>query len=124
MMTRTIALPVLLTLGTAACFTWRPYEPAAPLAESPDLPQRVRVFSGDSAPIPLNSPYVRRDSLFGRTDGRDTVGFAVATVKALEASRFHLWRTLGATIVAPAAALLVTYAIVCNGDKCDPQTVH
>lgn len=124
MMTRTIALPVLLTLGTAACFTWRPYEPAAPLAESPDLPYRVRVFSGDSAPIPLNSPYVRRDSLFGRTDDRDTVGFAVADVKSLEASRFHFWRTLGATVVAPAAALLVTYAIVCDGDNCDAETLE
>ena len=123
-MTRPVALPVLLALGTAACFTWRSYEPAAPLAESSDLPQRVRVFAGDSAPIPLNSPYVRRDSLFGRTDARDTVGFAVAEVKALEASRFHLWRTLGATIVAPATALLITYAIVCNGDKCEPQAVE
>ncbi len=123
-MTRPIALPALLALGTAACFTWRPYEPAAPLAESSDLPQRVRVFAGDSAPIPLNSPYVRRDSLFGRTDALDTVSFAVADVQSLEASRFHLWRTLGATIVAPAAALLVTYAIVCNGDKCEPQAVE
>ncbi len=123
-MTRPIALPALLAFGTAACFTWRPYEPAAPLAESSDLPQRVRVFAGDSAPIPLNSPYVRRDSLFGRTDARDTVSFAVADVQSLEASRFHLWRTLGATIVAPAAALLVTYAIVCNGDKCEPQAVE
>ena len=123
-MTRPVALPVLLALGTAACFTWRSYEPAAPLAESSDLPQRVRVFAGDSAPIPLNSPYVRRDSLFGRTDARDTVAFAVAEVKALEASRFHLWRTLGATIVAPAAALLITYAIVCDGDNCDAQAVE
>lgn len=36
----------------------------------------------------------------------------------------HLWRTLGATIVAPAAALLVTYAIVCNGDNCDAEAVE
>lgn len=36
----------------------------------------------------------------------------------------HLWRTLGATIVAPAAALLVTYAIVCNGDNCEAQAVE
>ena len=33
-MPRTIARPVLLALGTAACFTWRPYEPAAPLAQA------------------------------------------------------------------------------------------
>ena len=123
-MTRPIALPALLALGTAACFTWQSYEPAAPLAESSDLPQRVRVFAGDSAPIPLNSPYVRRDSLFGRTDGRDTVGFAVADVDTLEASRFHLWRTLGAPVVAPAAALLITFAIVCSDDHCEPQAVE
>ena len=52
------------------------------------------------------------------------MGFAAADVQTLEASRFHLWRTLGATIVAPATALLITYAIVCNGDNCDAQAVE
>jgi hypothetical protein len=36
----------------------------------------------------------------------------------------HLWRTLGTIIVAPAAALLVTYAIVCNGENCEAQAVE
>ena len=48
----------------------------------------------------------------------------MADVKSLEASRFHVLRTLGATIVAPAAALLVTYAIVCDGDNCDAEAVE
>ena len=122
-MPRSLALPLLLTLGAAGCFTWRPYEPAAPLAESSKLPHRVRVVVGDLPPVPLNSPYVRRDSLFGRTDGRDTVAFAVADVESLEASHFNLWRTLGATVVAPAAALLITYAIVCGGDQCEAVAV-
>ncbi len=122
-MPRSLALPLLLALGAAGCFTWRPYEPAAPLAESSKLPHRVRVVVGDLAPLPLNSPYVRRDSLFGRTDDRDTVAFAVADVDTLEASHFNLWRTLGATVVAPAAALLITYAIVCGGEQCDAVAV-
>ena len=122
-MARPLTLPLLLALGAAGCFTWRPYEPTAPLAQSPKLPHRVRVFVGDLA-LPLNSPHVRRDSLFGRTDDRDTVAFALADVDSLEASHFHLWRTLGATIVTPAAALLVTYAIVCDGDNCDAETLE
>jgi hypothetical protein len=119
-MPRSIVAPLLLAFGAAGCFTWRPYEPAAPLSESPKLPQRVRVFTVDSARVPLNSPYVRHDSLFGRNDDRDTVAFSIADVESLEASRFHLWRTLGATVVAPAAALLVTYAIVCGDGSCEP----
>lgn len=121
-MTRPVTLPLLLALGAAGCFTWRPYEPTAPLAQSPKLPHRVRVFVGDLA-LPLNSPRVRRDSLFGRTDDRDTVAFALADVDSLEASHFHLWRTLGATVVAPAAALLITFAIVCGEDRCEAQAV-
>jgi hypothetical protein len=118
-----IATPLLLSLGAAGCFTWRPYEPAAPLAESPKLPQRVRVFAGDLAPLPLNSPYVRHDSLLGRTDERKSVGFALADVDSLDSSHFHLWRTLGATVVAPAAALFITYVIVCGDGGCEPEAI-
>jgi len=122
-MSRPLALPLLLAVGAAGCFTWRPYEPAAPMAESAKLPNRVRVFVRGLAPLPLKSPRVRRDSLVGRTDDRDTVAFALADVDSLEASHFHLWRTLGATVVAPAAALLVTYAIVCRDARCEAETV-
>jgi hypothetical protein len=121
-----LALPVLLALTAAGCFTWRPWEPAAPLAQGADLPHRVRVTAGEKKPVALNAPYVRNDSLFGRTnDGRDTVGFAVADVRGLETERFHLLRTLGATVGVPAAALLTTYLIVCDGGSgCEPTTIE
>ena len=122
-MARPLTRPLLLALGAAGCFTWRPYEPTAPLAESPKLPHRVRAFVGDLA-LPLNSPHVRRDSLVGRTDDRDTVAVALADVDSLEASHFHLWRTLGATVVAPAAALVITFAIVCSDGRCEAQAVE
>jgi hypothetical protein len=123
-MVRAVAVPLLLALAAAGCFSWRPWEPAAPLADGSDLPYTVRVFVGDSTPVHLTSPYVRRDSLFGRTDARDTVGFPVAEVTGFETERFQLWRTLGATVVAPAAAFIAVYAIVCSGDNCDPQTLQ
>jgi hypothetical protein len=120
---RRFALPVLLSIGAAGCFTWRPWTPAAPLSGGADLPNRIRVTTDAAKPVPLNAPYVRGDSLYGRTnDGRDTVGFAVSDVRGLEAERFHLWRTLGATVVAPAAALIATYLIVCDGGSgCEAQ---
>ena len=79
-----------------------------------------------SRPVALNAPYVRGDSLLGRTnDGRDTVSFAVADVRGLETERFHLWRTLGATVAAPAAAFIATYLIVCDGGGgCEPQAIE
>lgn len=121
-MIRGIVVPLLLSLGAAGCFAWRPWEPPAPLAERPRLPYRVRAFIADSTPVNLTSTYYRGDSLFGRTDAQDTVGIAVAEVRALETERFQLWRTLGATVVAPAAAFLTVYAIVCSGGDCEPQT--
>jgi hypothetical protein len=117
--TARLVLTVLLSLGTAGCFAWRPWEPAAPLAEGSDLPHRVRITTQDSKRMALNAPYVRGDSLFGRTnDGHDTAGFAVAEVRSLEAERFHLWRTLGLTVAAPAAAVMAIYLIVCDDGGC------
>jgi hypothetical protein len=84
------------------------------------------VTTDASRPVALNAPYVRGDSLLGRTnDGRDTVSFAVADVRGLETERFHLWRTLGATVAAPAAAFIATYLIVCDGGGgCEPQAIE
>jgi hypothetical protein len=124
--TRRLVLPILLSLGAAGCFAWRPWEPAAPLAGGAHLPHRVRVTTEDSTRVALNGPYVRGDSLFGRTDdGRKGMGFALTDVRSFEAERFHLWRTLGATVALPAAALIVTYLIVCDGgESCQAQTVE
>jgi hypothetical protein len=117
--TRRLVLPALLALGAAGCFAWRPWEPAAPLAEGADLPHRVRVTTQASKRVALNAPYVRGDSLFGRTnDGHDIVGFAVAEVRSLDAERFHLWRTLGLTVAGPAAAFSAIYLLVCDNGGC------
>jgi hypothetical protein len=115
---------MLLSLGAAGCFAWRPWQPAEPLARDADLPHRIRVTTEGSKRVALNAPYVRGDSLLGRTnDGQADVGFALTDVRSLEAERFHLWRTLGATVALPAAALIATYLIVCDGgDGCQAQT--
>ena len=123
-MVRHLVLPLSLFLSTAGCFAWRPWEPPAPLAERPRLPYRVRAYVADSTPINLTSTYYRGDSLFGRTDAQDTVGFAVAEVRGLETERLQLWRTFGATVVAPVLAFLSVYTIVCSGDNCDAQPLQ
>ena len=117
-------IPLLLSVGAAGCFAWRPWEPAAPLAEGADLPHRVRVTTEGSKRVALNAPYIRGDSLFGRTDdGVKGVGLAVADIRSLEAERFQLWRTLGATVALPAAGLMADYLIVCDGGEgCQGQT--
>jgi hypothetical protein len=56
-----------LTLGIAGCFSWRPYEPAVPLAQSPGLPYRLRATLDDSSQVELTSPFVRAGTLYGRS---------------------------------------------------------
>jgi hypothetical protein len=113
--------PVACTLAAAACFSWRPYEPAAPLSASSGLPRRLRATLADSSRVELTAPFVRGDTLYGRSGpGHDTVAVAVAGVEGLERERFSPWRTFGVTVVAPAAALVAVYAIVCNDGGCQP----
>jgi hypothetical protein len=71
--------------------------------------------------VELTSPFVRADTLYGRSGPkRDTLGLAVAEVLRLERERFNVWRTLGATIGVPATALVAAYVVVCGDGDCEP----
>ncbi len=110
-----------LGLSLAGCFSWRPWEPAAPLSPSAGLPYRLRATLGDSSRVQLTSPFVRADTLYGRSGPtRDTVALAVTEVRGLERERFSVWRTLGLTVGAPAVALVVLYAVICGDGDCKP----
>jgi hypothetical protein len=117
------AVPVALNL--TGCFGWGPYEPAAPLSHSPGLPYRLRATLADSQQVELTSPFVRADTLYGRSGPqRDTVALAVGNVRALESEHLNLWRTLGLTVVAPAAALFAVFAIACGNGECSDQPTY
>jgi len=112
-------------LAIGGCFTWRPYEPAVPLGQSGGLPYRLRATLADSTQVELTSAFVRADTLYGRSGPeRDTVAVSVGTVRRFESERFNLWRTLGVTVVAPVAAFVALFAIVCDGGDCGSQPLH
>ena len=112
---------LVIALSLVGCFSWRPYEPAAPLSQSARLPYRLRATLADSSRVELSSPFVRADTLYGRSGPRrDTVALAVTEVQRLERERFSIWRTLGLTVGAPAVALVTAYAIVCGDGDCQP----
>ena len=116
-----LALALALALSLTGCFSWRPYEPAAPLSQSTGLPYRLRATLADSSRVELTSPFVRADTLYGRSGPeRDTLALAVTEVRGLERERFSVWRTLGLTVGAPAAALVAVFAVVCGDGDCGP----
>jgi hypothetical protein len=85
------------------------------------LPDRLRATLADSSRVELTSPFVQADTLYGRSGSkRDTVALSVADVRRLERERLNVWRTLGVTVVAPAAALVGVYAVVCGDGGCQP----
>jgi hypothetical protein len=75
----------------------------------------------DSSQVELTSPFVRADTLFGRSGPkRDTLALLVTEVRRLGRERFSIWRTLGVTVGAPAAALIAVFALVCGDGDCQP----
>lgn len=116
--------PIVCALGLVGCFGWRPYVPAAPLSDSVGVPYRLRATLSDSSRVELTSPFVRADTLYGRSGPRrDTVGIAVADVRGLEREGLIIWRTLGA-VAAPFAALFAVVAIACAGGECAPEPTN
>jgi hypothetical protein len=110
-----------LALSLVGCFSWRPYAPAAPLSQSTALPSRLRATLADSSRVELISPFVRADTLYGRSGPRrETLALAVSSLRRLERGRFSVWRTLGVIVGAPAAALVAAYAVVCGNGGCQP----
>ncbi len=109
----------LILLG--GCFSWRTYDAPAPLSSSAKLPYRLRATLTDSSHVDLTAPFVRADTLIGRSGPRrDTTAVPMGSIRRLERERFNLWQTLGVTVAAPAAALLAVFAIVCGDGDCGP----
>ncbi len=116
------SIPVVL--GIAGCAGWGPYEPAAPLSNDTGLPYRLRATLADSSRVELTSPFVKADTLYGRSGPhRDTVALAVPTIQGLERERLSVWRTLG-VVVAPAAALVAVGAIACSVEDCGAEPTY
>jgi hypothetical protein len=89
---------VLLTL-VSACTRWEPYvvspEPA------PRLPSSLRVSAPSWTSLLLVQPFVRRDTLYGRSRG-DTLGIALHKIDKLERPRLDASRT-AATVLGSVA---------------------
>jgi hypothetical protein len=116
--------PLAVGLGLAGCVGWRSYEPAAPLSNSTGLPYRLRATLTDSRRVELTSPFVRADTLYGRSGPhRDTVALALPTIRGLERERLSAWRTLG-VVVAPVAVLFAVFAIGCGVEDCGAEPTH
>ena len=125
---RCSALAVLLTTVTG-CFTWQPYDIGATPVGSHDigatpvgshaLPDSLRITRHDSSRVAVSAPFVRGDTLFGHLDG-DTIAVPVPNIASVQRLGFSIVQTLGLVLV-PAAALGVTYLIVCGERGCEPQ---
>ena len=93
--TRGMAFAALL----AACTRWETVPtPMAPAA----LPSSLRVWSSDAARTVLNDPFVRQDTLYGRSGG-DTVGIALTRIERVARPRLDGAKTAG-TLVGGVAA--------------------
>ena len=115
---RSSALPLLVLLLTG-CFTWQPYEDRRILIAGEPLPHSLRAIRRDSTRVTLAEPFVRSDTLFGHLDG-DTIAVPVPDITSVQRLGFNTAQTLGLVLV-PAAALGLTYLIVCGERGCEPQ---
>jgi hypothetical protein len=83
---------LVLLLG---CTRWEAYP--VPMTPAPDLPASLRVWTGGRAATALTQPFVRRDTLYGRSRG-DTLGIALPAIERLERPRLDGVRTTGAVV--------------------------
>jgi hypothetical protein len=108
-----------VVLALTACFSWRPYDAGSGYLAGEPLPNRLRVTRQDSTRVALSRPFLHSDTLFGRSQ-RDTIAVPVADIALLERERFSITRTLGAVVGVPAAALGLTFLVVCGEGQCEP----
>lgn len=108
-----------MAVATSACVGWRPYEFETNRDSNGPLPYRLRATRGDSSRVVLITPFVRADTLFGRMQA-DTVGLPITDVAYVERERVSVKRTAAFVIGVPAAALGLTYLIVCGSNDCNP----
>ena len=84
-----------------ACTRWETMPtPVAPA----ELPSSIRVWSTDGARTVLSTPFVRQDTLYGRSAG-DTVGIALALIERVARPRLDGAKSAG-TLVRGLAAWL------------------
>jgi hypothetical protein len=94
-------LSVAFAALLAACTRWE----AMPTPIAPaDLPRSVRVWSTDGARTLLSAPFVRQDTLYGRS-GDDTVGIALTRIERVARPRLNAAKSAG-TLVGGLAAWL------------------
>ena len=113
------AFPLLIA---AACTTWLPYEGNPKLQPDQSLPFQLRATRSDSSQVSLADPFVRADSLYGRTHG-DTVGLPLAEIATLERSRISAWRTAAVVVGVPAVGFGLAYLVLCGKGDCEPTYV-
>ena len=83
-----------------------------PAPEAPRLPRSLRVWTADHEAMVLTGPWVRADTLYGRSRA-DTLGIPLSAVQGLERQRLEVGRTVGS--VAGGLALWITVALVGGG---------
>ena len=83
---------VALLMG---CTRWESYE--VPPAPGPDLPSYLRVSAPGRTSALLVHPFVRIDTLYGRSGG-DTLGFALPVVGQVERPRLDGLRTAAVVV--------------------------
>ncbi|HEX7336089.1 MAG TPA: hypothetical protein VF252_02680 [Gemmatimonadales bacterium] len=101
-----------LALFLGSCTYWEPYAPLASTGPSPDLPSSLQVVSDTGSPLLLTEPFVRADTLFGRT-GRDTVRLPLHQLREVQRQRVHGLRTLG--LIAGVGAVWITVGLYGGG---------
>jgi hypothetical protein len=104
---RACAWVFLLLTG---CTRWESYQVTPELG--PGLPTSLRVSAPSRASVVLVKPFVRSDTLYGRSHG-DTLGIALHTIDKLERPRLDAWRT-AATILGGVAGW-ITLGLVGGG---------
>jgi hypothetical protein len=105
---RTWAWALLVLL--MACTRWEPYP--VPVAPAPALPSLLRVWATGRAPAVLDHPFVREDTLYGRSRG-DTLGLALPAIERVERPRLAVLRTVGSVVGGLAA--MVSLALLGGG---------
>jgi hypothetical protein len=101
--------PCLVLLMLAGCIYWEPYPRPAPQQR---LPSSLRVLQPSGEKLLLIEPYVRSDTLYGRT-GADTLRIPLHQIRGLERPFVDGLRTTG--LILGTTAALVTLSLYTGG---------
>jgi hypothetical protein len=86
---------ITLTVLLGGCTRWESYP--VPRAPEPALPASLRVWSSGGVATELAQPFVRGDTLYGRSRG-DTIGVSMARIERVARPRVDGLRTAGAVV--------------------------